>query len=100
MNILLEHLGNSPYEVVLMGDLNELPYSNAYFRLSEALQNAFELAGRGFGFTFMRILFFLRIDHIFSTPALKPIQFKTHAEVDYSDHYPISATFTWDGFEP
>jgi endonuclease/exonuclease/phosphatase family metal-dependent hydrolase len=100
MNILLEHLGNSPYEVVLMGDLNELPYSNAYFRLSEALQNAFELAGRGFGFTFNRILFFLRIDHIFSTPALKPIQFKTHAEVDYSDHYPISATFTWDGFEP
>ena len=83
MNILMEHLGNSPYKVLLMGDLNELPYSNAYFRLSESLQNAFELAGRGFGFTFNRILFFLRIDHIFASPSVVPIQFKTHREVDY-----------------
>jgi endonuclease/exonuclease/phosphatase family metal-dependent hydrolase len=100
MNILEEHFSNSPHPVILMGDLNELPYSNAYFRLSKTLQNAFELAGRGFGFTFNRILFFLRIDHIFSSPALTPVQFTTHREVDYSDHYPLSATFTWEGFEP
>lgn len=100
MNILEEHFSNSPHPVILMGDLNELPYSNAYFRLSKTLQNAFELAGRGFGFTFNRILFFLRIDHIFSSPALTPVQFTTHREVDYSDHYPLSATFTWEGFKP
>ena len=100
VTILQEHYSNSPYPVILMGDLNELPYSNAYFRLSESLQNAFELAGRGFGFTFNRILFFLRIDHIFASPSLTPLQFKTHSEVDYSDHYPISATFTWEGFTP
>lgn len=100
MNILEEHYSNSPYPVILMGDLNEIPYSNAYFRLSESLQNAYELAGRGFGFTFNRILFFLRIDHIFASPSLTPLQFKTHSEVDYSDHYPVAATFTWDGFEP
>jgi endonuclease/exonuclease/phosphatase family metal-dependent hydrolase len=42
----------------------------------------------------------LRIDHIFASPSVVPIQFKTHREVDYSDHYPVAATFTWDGFEP
>jgi len=96
LNILLEHMEFSPYPIILMGDLNEVPYSYTYFKLSENLENAFEKAGRGFGFTFNRILFFLRIDHIFANPSLKPIQFKTHREVDYSDHYPVSATFTLD----
>ncbi|MFC3415236.1 endonuclease/exonuclease/phosphatase family protein [Algoriphagus hitonicola] len=93
LNLLEDHLSNSPHPVIIMGDFNELPYSNTYFRLSKNYVNAFEKAGNGFGFTYNRILFFLRIDHIFSSPSLKPIQFKTHREVDYSDHYPISATF-------
>jgi endonuclease/exonuclease/phosphatase family metal-dependent hydrolase len=97
--ILLEHFKNSPYPVILMGDLNEIPYSYAYFKLSEDLKNAFEIAGRGFGFTYNRVLFFLRIDHIFSSPSLKPTYFNTHREVDYSDHYPVTAKFTWEGME-
>jgi endonuclease/exonuclease/phosphatase family metal-dependent hydrolase len=99
LNILTEHITYSPYPVILMGDLNEMPYSYTYFRLNERLKNAFELAGRGFGFTYNRILFFLRIDHIFSSPTLIPTYFNTHREVDYSDHFPVSATFTWDGIK-
>ena len=97
--LLTEHVKNSPHRVILLGDLNEIPYSYAYFKLSENLVNAFEKAGRGFGFTYNKVLFFLRIDHIFSDPSLKAIQFKTHREVDYSDHYPVSAIFRWDGME-
>lgn len=93
LKLLEDHLSNSPHPVIIMGDFNELPYSNTYFRLSKNYVNAFEKAGNGFGFTYNRILFFLRIDHIFSSPSLKPLHFKTHREVDYSDHYPISATF-------
>lgn len=100
LSILFEHLNNSPHPVILMGDLNEIPYSYAYFKLGEKLDNAFEKAGRGFEFTYNRVLFFLRIDHIFADPSLKPVHFNTHREVDYSDHYPVTATFTWDGFEP
>ncbi|SIN81529.1 endonuclease/exonuclease/phosphatase family protein [Algoriphagus halophilus] len=92
--VLVEHLKNSPHPIILMGDLNEIPYSYTYFKLGENLDNAFEKAGRGFGFTYNKVLFFLRIDHIFSSPNLKAIEFKTHREVDYSDHYPISATFS------
>ena len=94
LKVLVEHISFSPHPVILMGDLNEVPYSYTYFKLSENLENAFETAGRGFGFTYNRILFFLRIDHIFSSPTLKAVDFKTHREVDYSDHYPVSATFT------
>lgn len=98
LKVLLEHIENSPHLVILLGDLNELPYSYAYFKLSENLNNAFEEAGRGFGFSYNRILFFLRIDHIFTSKSIKTIKFKTHREVDYSDHYPISATLTWEGY--
>lgn len=98
LKVLVEHINKSPHPVIVAGDLNELPYSYTYFKLKENLNNAFETAGRGFGFTYNRILFFLRIDHIFYSKELKAIQFKTHREVDYSDHYPISATFTWDGY--
>ena len=100
LDLLYEHLSNSPHPVILLGDLNEIPYSFAYFRLSQLLKNAFEVAGRGFGFTYNRVLFFLRIDHIFASEKLSPVFFKTHREVDYSDHYPVSATFTWEGLEP
>jgi endonuclease/exonuclease/phosphatase family metal-dependent hydrolase len=100
LSILYEHLSNSPHPVILMGDFNEIPYSYAYFKTSEKLVNAFEKAGRGFEFTYNRVLFFLRIDHIFADPSLIPVHFNTHREVDYSDHYPVTATFTWDGFKP
>lgn len=99
LSILFEHLSNSPHPVILMGDLNEIPYSYSYFKLSQKLTNAFEKAGRGFEFTYNKVLFFLRIDHIFADPSLVPVHFNTHREVDYSDHYPVSATFTWDGFK-
>jgi endonuclease/exonuclease/phosphatase family metal-dependent hydrolase len=100
LSILYEHLSNSPHPVILMGDMNEIPYSHAYFLLSQKLVNAFEKAGRGFEFTYNRVLFFLRIDHIFADPSLTPVHFNTHREVDYSDHYPVTATFTWEGFKP
>lgn len=98
LSILVEHLSNSPHPVILMGDLNEIPYSYAYFKLAQNLTNAFEKAGRGFEFTYNRVLFFLRIDHIFADQSLTPVHFNTHREVDYSDHYPVTATFTWEGF--
>jgi len=94
VDILVEHLKNSPYPIILMGDFNDVPYSYTYFTIRSILENAFETVGRGFGFTFNRVLFFLRIDNIFYSNTLKPLQFNTLKEVDYSDHYPIQAIFS------
>ncbi|PRY88436.1 endonuclease/exonuclease/phosphatase family protein [Mongoliibacter ruber] len=96
LGILEEHMKNSPYVNILMGDFNDVPYSYTYFTLRKIMENAFESAGSGFGFTYNKVLFFLRIDNIFYEKPLKAINFKTHKEVDYSDHYPISATFELD----
>ncbi|EON75785.1 hypothetical protein ADIS_3676 [Lunatimonas lonarensis] len=91
VKLLMEHISNSPYPVILAGDFNDVPYSYTYFTVRSVLRNAFESAGKGFGFTYNRVLFFLRIDHIFTDEAFEVHQFRTHREVDYSDHYPISA---------
>jgi endonuclease/exonuclease/phosphatase family metal-dependent hydrolase len=96
LGILEEHMKNSPYVNILVGDFNDVPYSYTYFTLRKIMENAFEKAGKGFGFTYNRVLFFLRIDNIFYENPLKVLNFKTHKEVDYSDHYPISATFDWN----
>jgi endonuclease/exonuclease/phosphatase family metal-dependent hydrolase len=96
LEILMEHMENSPYANILVGDFNDVPYSYTYFTLRRIMQNAFEKAGSGFGFTYNKVLFFLRIDHIFADELFEVKNFKTHSEVDYSDHYPISAVFTWE----
>ncbi|MGY6558008.1 MAG: endonuclease/exonuclease/phosphatase family protein [Nitritalea sp.] len=89
---LQRHIADSPYPVLLMGDFNDTPYSYLYFNLRQNLANAFESAGSGFGFTYNRVLFFLRIDHLFYLEDFfDVVDFKTYSAVDYSDHYPIGA---------
>lgn len=95
IKVLMEHIESSPYPVILAGDFNDVPYSYTYFTVKSAFKNAFEEAGRGFGFTYNKVLFFLRIDHIFTDSNFEVKNFETHREVDYSDHYPISAVISW-----
>lgn len=93
LDILISHINNSPYAVVVCGDLNDTPYSYTYQTLDKILNNAFEKAGNGFGFTYNSKFPFLRIDNQFASRCFTINSFKTHYEVDYSDHFPISANY-------
>ena len=87
-------LDEAGIDVILVGDFNQTPYSFVYNSFKEIMNNAFETAGNGFGFTYRgSTLFFLRIDNQFYDPRLKAIDFKTHKQVPYSDHYPIEARY-------
>lgn len=92
---LASDIKRSPYKTILCGDLNEVPYSYAYFSLRNLLNNAFEKAGNGFGFTYNGKLFFLRIDNQFHSSDFNIHSFQTHRNVDYSDHFPLTATYSW-----
>jgi endonuclease/exonuclease/phosphatase family metal-dependent hydrolase len=92
---LVNHIKTCPYKIILCGDLNEVPYSFAYFSIRNHLRNAFEKAGNGFGFTYNGKLFFLRIDNQFFSPEINIHDFFTHRNVDYSDHFPLTATYSW-----
>jgi len=92
---LIKNIKDCPYKIILCGDLNELPYSYPYFALRGELNNAFEKSGNGFGFTYNGKLFFLRIDNQFFSKQLNIHSFMTYRNVDFSDHFPLTASYSW-----
>ncbi len=84
---------NSPYPVILAGDLNSVPSSYEYYHISEGLKDAFVQAGNGSATSFHDYKFPLRIDYIFSSETLKATSYHVDRSVRLSDHYPVMATF-------
>ena len=94
INMLEDWIAESPYPIILAGDFNELPYGYAYGRIRKKLMNAFEESGFGFGFTYHKVMSFLRIDNqFFSEKEIQNIDFVTINEVPFSDHYPIKGWY-------
>lgn len=93
---LLEHCRQSPYRFLICGDFNETPYGYNYHVMKTSFRNAFEEAGRGFGFTLNGGLFFLRIDHQFFSEGINVHHYQVDRSVDTSDHFPTFATYSLD----
>lgn len=89
-----DYIALSPYPVIVTGDFNDTPYSVVYERLRRRLNNAFEDAGRGFGFTLNRAPTYVRIDNQFYDSRLNALSFQTFRDVPFSDHYPILGQFS------
>ena len=92
-DLLKAHILSSPYRVILTGDFNEMPYSYSYLTFKSILQNSFEKAGNGFGFTYRETPSFIRIDNQFSSLSFDVLTHKVHNELKYSDHYPVSVVY-------
>ncbi|WP_224997455.1 endonuclease/exonuclease/phosphatase family protein [Cesiribacter sp. SM1] len=85
---------NSPYPLIICGDLNSTPYSPVYQILDDKLVNAFEQEGSGFGFTFNHPkMFFLRIDHQFVSKEVEVLHFNTRQDVPFSAHFPTEGWY-------
>jgi endonuclease/exonuclease/phosphatase family metal-dependent hydrolase len=83
----------SPYPVLICGDLNDVPGSYVYTTVRGKLEDAFVSKGHGLGRTYNQISPTLRIDNIFYDPRrLKCIGVKTEP-TSISDHNPVTATF-------
>lgn len=93
VELLVEEIKRAEDYVIVTGDCNDLPYSFTYNTLKVHLRNAFEDAGSGFGFSYNGKIPFLRIDNQFYDKRLKAVNFQTHQDVSYSDHFPISASY-------
>ncbi|MBL1221518.1 endonuclease/exonuclease/phosphatase family protein [Chryseobacterium sp. L7] len=89
-----EGIENSPYPVIVMGDLNSVPNSYEYYHLSEGLQDAFVKAGKGSGTSFHDYKFPIRIDYIFTSKTIQPVTYKVDRTIKRSDHYPVIGTFS------
>ncbi|WP_128545954.1 endonuclease/exonuclease/phosphatase family protein [Larkinella soli] len=89
-----QYYRNSPYPVIICGDFNDTPYSYVYGKMRRLLRNAFEDAGRGFGFSYNKAPGFIRIDNQFyNARYLDAINYVTYRDIKFSDHYPVMAEY-------
>ncbi len=93
VEIIYQHVQNSPYPVIICGDFNDTPISYAYHRMCAGLNDAFITSGIGIGSTYIRRLFPYRIDYILHSDTLKSSGFRRYKE-KLSDHYPIGCRFS------
>jgi endonuclease/exonuclease/phosphatase (EEP) superfamily protein YafD len=87
---LCSHIANSPYPVLVCGDLNDIPQSYSYHRMASLLDDAFKTGGRGLGITYAGRIPSLRIDYIFTDQRFQTIRCR-RGQVGFSDHRPVIA---------
>jgi len=90
--IIREHLAQSPYKTLIVGDFNATQFSNTYNTLAKGFSDSFFKAGKGFGRTYDLNGYPMRIDYILGD---ENFEFTSHTNYDnkYSDHYPVMAGF-------
>jgi len=88
--LFLEHKNESSYKVIVSGDFNNTEFSYAYKQIKGDLNDAFKVAGSGFGSSYVVEFFPVRIDFILADKDFIIKSFKTF-DKKYSDHYPIKA---------
>jgi len=93
VNIVSEHIKDSPYPVIVCGDFNDTPVSYTYHQISKNLNDAFSETGSGIGRTYANILPAFRIDYILYDDFFDSHNYIIHT-IEISDHYPISCYFS------
>ena len=92
IDLLSKYIKESPYPVLVCGDLNSVPLSYEYFTLKKDLTDVFEESGKGLGWTFYDYYYPIRIDYIFASNSFTPMQCYVDKTITISDHYPVLAT--------
>lgn len=89
VDMVMKHIEQSPYKVVVCGDFNDTPVSYTYQQFSSKLKDSFIESGVGFGATNTEIIP-QRIDYVFHDERIFISSFKT-IKSSLSDHYPVKA---------
>ena len=87
--IIVDHIRQSPYPVIIGADLNDTPLSRPYRLIRQELKDGFKKVGNGLGFTYAGSIPGLRIDYIFAADNFEFVQYITKKDWVISDHYPI-----------
>jgi len=86
--LFLLHKKQCKYKMIICGDFNNTAFSYVYKEIKGDLQDAFKIAGNGFGRTYDFKFFPTRIDFILVDKSFQVETFKTY-DVHFSDHFPV-----------
>lgn len=87
----VNQINGCPYDVILCGDFNDPPSSYTYHEVTDFLEDTFVEKGKGFSWSYAGKIPFLRIDYIMKSAAFKTTSYHL-GKIDYSDHFPVTAT--------
>lgn len=83
-------ISESPYALIVCGDLNDTPSSYTYTKISRGMKDSFSEMGRGYSHTYRGFFSSLRIDYILcSEERISPRSYQVDESVTYSDHLPV-----------
>ncbi len=85
---------NTKIPFVFCADLNSVPSSYVYSKLSKNLNDAFVQKGFGWGGTYSNLFPFLRIDVVLMSKELEATKYYS-PKLELSDHYPVVADITF-----
>ena len=91
VEVVKEHVGQSPYPVIICGDFNDTPVSYTYHQLLGDRIDAFREAGSGLSRTYSGDLPSFRIDYIFHDSFFEATDYSI-ANEKLSDHYPVMSS--------
>ena len=91
---LLPTLEEDKRPTLIVGDFNDTPFSYTYRRLTKNLSDAFKAKGKGFGTTYNDNVPAYRIDYILYSKSDFEVKSYEREKLDFSDHYPVSATLS------
>ncbi|MFT5737910.1 MAG: vancomycin resistance protein VanJ [Maribacter sp.] len=89
--IVRNHMVNSPYKNIVVGDFNNNQFSSVYFNLKRDFKDTFIEAGSGYGATINFWKFPFRIDFILVDPSFEVLTHQNY-DIELSDHEPIMAS--------
>lgn len=87
-------LNQETLPLIVSGDFNSTPHNWTFHHLAQGLQDAFQVAGTGWGATYHARLPFVRIDHVLVSPEWE-VAAAHVSQAPISDHLPLTVKLRW-----
>ncbi len=85
---LAQIIETSPYNVIVCGDINDVPFSYSYSKIKGELNDSYSLKGDLYGYSYNKLHKLLKIDYIFVSDNYTVNNYDSY-DVPYSDHNPL-----------
>jgi endonuclease/exonuclease/phosphatase (EEP) superfamily protein YafD len=87
-------LAQETLPVIVSGDFNSTPHNHAFYGIAQGLQDAFKVAGRGWGATYRADKPLARIDHVLASDEWQIVEAHV-TKADHSDHRAVVVRLRW-----
>ncbi|HZH62129.1 MAG TPA: endonuclease/exonuclease/phosphatase family protein [Metabacillus sp.] len=93
IDYILNHLHHYPHPIIIMGDWNMKPKSRQWRKITDKVQDTWQIAGKGLGHTYPSSRPRSRLDYIFASSELNVAKAEVMINsTKASDHLPLIAT--------